>query len=70
MMGSQKKISNTQKQQHDYHNAKRENESLLDVGGVVLNTMQGIKSKSKSRFEPVVVVDEKIGSFTSRSSVD
>lgn len=55
--GVTEKISKIQKQQHDYHNAKRENEPSLDIGGVVFNTTQGIKSKSRNRFEPVVVID-------------
>lgn len=57
--GVTEKISKTQRQQHDYHNMKRENEPLLNVGQVVFNQTQGIRSKSRSRFEPVVVKDNK-----------
>lgn len=61
-------MSKTQTNQHDYHNSNREKPPTLETGQLVFLQSQGIKSKRRNRFEPVVVQNDQMQTFVDENN--
>lgn len=57
------KMTEAQRKQHCWHNKQREDPPFLEVDQDVYNTRQGVKSKTREKFEPVKVAIDNSQSY-------
>lgn len=61
-------LKKTQKQQKDYHTAKKKEPPTLEPGTTVLNKVPGLKSKTRTQYEPVLVTNDRNRTYIERNN--